>query len=282
MTFEREPAVAGQFYEKSNSLLVKQIEDCFLKKNFGPGKCEVNETGKREIIGLVVPHAGYMYSGPVAANSYFHLASDGKPNIFIIIGPNHTGFGKPVSIMTEGVWKTPMGKVTIDTDLAESIAENSDTVEKNVDAHVYEHSIEVQIPFLQYVYKNFKFVPICMLDQEYETCLDLGNSIAQTISNKNAVVIASSDLTHFENNQSAHKHDKKALDAIKDMDPEKFHKVITSENISACGYGPITSMLVAAKKLKAKSCEIIKYATSGDITGETSRVVGYASAKVIR
>jgi len=281
--YERNPVVAGQFYESFEDDLKKQIEDCFLKKKFGPEKLPaVNEKGERKIIGLVVPHAGYMYSGPIAANSYFHLALDGRPEDFIVIGPNHTGLGTSVSAMDEGTWKTPLGKVSINSELAKSIIKNSEMTRKDVTAHIQEHSIEVQLPFLQYVYKKFNFVPICMLDQSYEACSGLANSIAKTIANKNAVIIASSDFTHFETNETAHKQDKKALDAIKKLDAKKFLEAVTYENMSICGYGPIATMLLAAKKLNAKSCEIIKYATSGDITGDTSSVVGYAAVKVIK
>jgi hypothetical protein len=282
---EREPAVAGQFYEHSEAELRKEIEDCFLNKKFGAGKLPVvseNKDAERKIIGLVVPHAGYMYSGPIAANSYFHLANDGKPETFIIIGPNHSGFGSSVSIMDEGVWKTPLGKISIDSEVAKRIIASSKIVKEDVAAHIYEHSIEVQLPFLQYVYKKFQFVPICMLDQSYEVCEDLGNSIAKSVESKNAVIVASSDFTHFETNESAHKQDKKALDAIKKMDAEKFLDVVARENISICGYGPIATMLVAVEKLNAKSCEIIKYATSGDITENDASVVGYAAVKVMK
>jgi hypothetical protein len=280
---DREPAVAGGFYEYFEDGLRKQVEECFLKKQFGPEKLPaVNENGKRKIIGVVVPHAGFAYSGSIASNSYFHLASDGRPDTFIIIGPNHTGFGTPVSIMDEGSWKTPLGKVEIDSEISKLILKNSRIVKKDASAHFYEHSVEVQLPFLQYVYKTFKLVPICMLDQTWESCEDLGNSISESISEKNAVVIASSDFTHYQSNETAHRQDKKALDAIKKMDPLKFLEVVDHENISACGYGPIASMMIAAKKLGAESCEIIKYATSGDITNHPGKVVGYASVKVMR
>jgi len=281
--YEREPAVAGQFYEHSAVSLKKEIENCFLKKGFGPEQLpKVKAKGERKIIGILVPHAGYMYSGPIAANSYFNLALDGKPEDFIIIGPNHTGAGTAISIMDKGIWKTPLGKVQIDNNLARKILEKGTIAKKDLSAHMYEHSVEVQLPFLQYVYKNFSFVPVCMLDQTYEACLDLGNSIAEVISNKNAVIIASSDFTHFEKNEIAHKKDKKALEAIKKLDAKKFLEVVEYENMSVCGYGPIAAMMIAAKKLNAKSCEVLKYATSGDITGDENRVVGYAAAKVIK
>ena len=284
---ERKPAVAGQFYAYSASDLKKQIEDCFLKKYFGPEKLPTvneKEKGERKIIGLIVPHAGYIYSGAIAANSYFHLATDGKPETFIIVGPNHTGFGSSVSIMSEGVWKTPFGKVSIDGEVAKKIIESSESevVKEDVNAHAYEHSIEVQLPFLQYVYKKIQFVPICMLDQSYEACKYLGNSIAKSVESKNAVIIASSDFTHFERNEVAHMQDKKALDTIKKLDAEKFLDIINRKNMSVCGYGPIASMLIAAKKLGASSCEVIKYATSGDVAGNEASVVGYAAAKVTR
>jgi len=281
--YEREPAVAGQFYEHSAVSLKKEIENCFLKKGFGPEQLpKVKAKGERKIIGILVPHAGYMYSGPIAANSYFNLALDGKPEDFIIIGPNHTGMGTSISIMDECEWKTPLGKVKINSEIARKILEKGTITKKDLTAHIQEHSVEVQLPFLQYVYKNFQFVPVCMLDQTYEACLDLGNSIAEVISNKNAVIIASSDFTHFERNETAHKQDKKALEAIKKLDAKKFLEVVEYENMSVCGYGPIAAMLIAAKKLNAKSCEVLKYATSGDITGDESRVVGYAAAKVIK
>jgi len=278
---QREPAVAGQFYEYSAVSLKKEIENCFLKKEFGPEQLPKVKKGERKIIGIIVPHAGFMYSGPVAANSYFQLAADGRPEDFIIIGPNHTGIGTAISIMDEGIWKTPLGKVKINSELARKILERGTIAKKDASAHVQEHSVEVQLPFLQYVYKKFEFVPVCMLDQTYEACVDLGTSIAEAIS-KNAVIIASSDFTHFERNEIAHRQDKKALDAIEKMDAKKFLDIVNYENMSVCGYGPIATMLIAAKKLKAKSCEILRYATSGDVTGDESRVVGYAAAKVMK
>jgi len=282
---ERKPTVAGQFYAREEAELRKQIEECFLNKKFGPGKLPAaSEKGERKIIGVIVPHAGYIYSGAIAANSYFHLATDGKPETFIIIGPNHTGFGSSVSIMSEGSWATPLGKASIDKEIAEKIIASCEIVKEDSSAHLYEHSIEVQLPFLQYVYGKIKFVPICMLDQTYTACEKLGNSLAKVIAseNENAAIIASSDFTHFERNEVAHTQDKKALDAIKKMDAEKFLEVVDAENISICGYGPIAAMLVVAKKMNAKSCEIIKYATSGDVAGNEASVVGYAAAKVTK
>jgi AmmeMemoRadiSam system protein B len=279
---EREPAVAGQFYEYSAASLKKEIENCFLKKVFGPGELPAVSKGQRKIVGIIVPHAGFVYSGAIASNSYFQLASDGRPESFVIIGPNHTGMGTAVSVMDEGIWKTPLGRVKIDAELAKKILEGSAVAEKDATAHFQEHSVEVQLPFIQYVFKNFQFVPVCMMDQNYEACLDLGNSIAGAISNRNAVIIASSDFTHFESNEVAHRKDKKALDAIEKMDAKKFLETVEYENMSVCGYGPIASMLIAAKKLKAKSCEILRYATSGDVTGDENRVVGYAAAKVVK
>jgi MEMO1 family protein len=280
--YEREAVVAGQFYEHSAVSLKKEIENCFLKKDFGPEKLPAIKKGERKIVGIIVPHAGFMYSGPIAANSYFHLAADGRPEDFIIIGPNHTGIGTAVSIMDEGIWKTPLGKVKINSELARKILEKGTIAKRDVSAHSQEHSVEVQLPFLQYVYKKFEFVPICMLDQTYEACLDLGTAISEVISNKNAVIITSSDFTHFERNEIAHKKDKKALEAIEKLDAKKFLDIVNYENMSVCGYGPIAAMLIAAKKMKANSCEILRYATSGDVTGDETRVVGYAAAKVMK
>ncbi len=274
----RYPSQAGMFYAGTEEALRRQIEECF-KHRFGPGEVpKVNENGPRRIVGVISPHAGYMYSGPVAANAYYHLALDGVVDLFVILGPNHHGIGSGLATVDGGVWRTPLGDVEVDGETAREIARRSKIIDFDESAHRYEHSIEVQIPFLQYVYgSSFKFVPICFLMQDLETSREVGEAIGESLYGRNAVIIASTDLTHYEPQRRAHEKDRKVIDAIMKMDEELLYSVIESYNISACGYGPVIALITAAKKLNAKSVSVLSYKTSGDITGDTSSVVGYAS-----
>ncbi len=277
----RKPAVAGQFYESGRHDLENQIRECFLHK-LGPGKLPASKGAHRNIVGLIVPHAGYMYSGPVAANSYYSLSSNAAPDTFIIIGPNHTGIGSSVSIMKSGKWATPLGEAHVDTEMAEKMIGASGFLTDDSSAHLMEHSIEVQLPFLQFVYKKINFVPVCMLDQSYDACVDLADSIGEAIEGRNAVVIASSDLSHYVPHDAAWQKDAKAIDVIKTLDAKKFHEAVERSGISACGYGPVTTMMLCTKRIGAKKCEVLRYATSGDITGDRLSVVGYCSAKLAK
>jgi len=274
----RKPTVAGSFYAGDPTSLKKEIENCFLHK-LGPG--ELPSTiikGEREIVGLISPHAGYIYSGPIAANGFYKIALDGKPDTIIILGPNHRGFGEDISIMVEGKWETPLGELEIDTDIAENILKNSKTIKKDKKAHQYEHSIEVQLPFIQYIFgKNTKFVPICMTRQDINTDIEIAQSICSSVVDKNILIIASSDFTHYEPQEYAKNIDKQAINAILNFNPKKLYDMIYRQNLSMCGPGPITVMLIACKTLGAKKAELLKYATSGDVSGMYDQVVGYAS-----
>jgi len=274
----RSPCQAGAFYAGTKSSLTKQIENSFLHK-FGPGKLpEVNRKGKRNVMALVCPHAGYMYSGPVAANSYYALARDGIPSTCVILGPNHTGMGSGVSIMVEGAWETPLGVSQIDTETAKKILQQTKIIDIDESAHRIEHSIEVQLPFLQYIYGlNLKFVPICMMMQDLTTSCEVGEAVSDALSGLDAVVIASSDMTHYESHASASKKDQLAIESITSLDEESLQRVVESESISMCGYGPVTAAIRAAKLLGAKNASLLAYKTSGDVTEDTSAVVGYAS-----
>jgi AmmeMemoRadiSam system protein B len=274
----RRAVVAGSFYEGKPEALRAQVEACFLHR-LGPGKLPtVNSAGPRQILGLVCPHAGYMYSGPVAANAYFSLAQDGKPDTVIILGPNHTGYGNPLSAMREGAWQTPLGNVPIDSEVADDIAEETGIVDFDEVAHRHEHSIEVQLPFLQYLYGDaFKFVPVCFLMQDLETATEMGRGLAEVLANRNAVVIASSDFTHYEPQARVNKKDQDALQALEALDEKKFYEVLDAENVSACGYAPIAALMTYAKALGAKKAEVLTHKTSGDITSDKSSVVGYAA-----
>jgi AmmeMemoRadiSam system protein B len=277
----RYPAVAGLFYESDGESLKRRIEWCF-KHRLGPGSIpSVNEQGKRNIVGLVCPHAGYMYSGPIAAYSYAELAKDGVPDVVIILGPNHTGLGSGVSIVESGYWRTPLGNVEINSEVAKRIVKNCEVMAVDELAHLQEHSIEVQLPLLQYIYgSRFSFVPICMMLQMKDVCMEVGNAIAKALENENVVIIASTDFTHYEPHEKACEKDIKVLKAIEAMDPDLMFRLVDSLPVSMCGPGPVASMLYAVRKLGAKKATILKYATSGDVTGDKSSVVGYGSVKV--
>lgn len=277
----RRSQVAGSFYSGTKTALTREIEGCFTHR-LGPGRIPtLAQVGERKLAGLVCPHAGYMYSGPIAAKSYFELASDGKPEKIVIIGPNHTGAGSGVSMMPEGVWETPLGQVQIDSDTADAISKGSDIIDLDDSAHLYEHSIEVQVPFLQYVLNTrFDFVPICMMMQDLETSTEVGEAIGQALQGENALVIASSDMTHYESAESAKRKDQLAIDAILALDDRKLQETVESHRISMCGHGPVASMIVASKTLSANASRLLGYSTSGDITGDNSSVVGYLAASI--
>ena len=287
----RRPAVAGQFYEGSELSLNERIKECFLSDR-GPKALPEISTENKKIIGLVVPHAGYIYSGSIAAHSYYYLASKGFAETFIILGPNHTGMGSGVSIMTEGVWLTPLGEVPINEKLANQLCR--DIIEKDEDAHIYEHSIEVQLPFLQFsADKKFDFVPICMAKQDYETSSKSGKIISDAIekTKENVVIIASTDFSHAGFNymsmppegmrvdEYAEKQDKLAIDQILDMNPEGLINTVAKNNITMCGYGPVAAMLSATKNLGAKKADLLKYGTSYEVHPNTS-CVGYGALAI--
>jgi len=274
----RRPCQAGAFYAGTAESLKKQIENCFLHE-LGPGKIpETIKTGPRQVVGLVCPHAGYMFSGPVAAHAYYKLALDGKPDIVVLFGPNHTGYGSALAVMNEGFWRTPLGDVEIDAELANQIVDESHIIDVDDSAHRFEHSIEVQLPFLQYLYgSEFKIAPICFLMQDLSSARDVGQAVAKVLAGKNAVIIASSDMTHYEPQKSAETKDKMALEAVEAMDEAKLYSVVEAHRISACGYGPIAALITAAKNLGMKKAKLLCYKTSGDVIGDYSSVVGYAT-----
>jgi AmmeMemoRadiSam system protein B len=278
MTRIRLPCQAGAFYAGKTESLKRQIEECFLH-SLGPGKIpRAVQDGPRRIVGLVCPHAGYMYSGPVAAHAYYSLALDGKPETVVIFGPNHTGYGSGLAVMNEGFWRTPLGDVEIDGETAREIVKASHVIDVDDSAHRYEHSIEVQLPFLQYLYSsNFKIVPICFLMQDLHSARDVGIAAAKALAGRNAVIIASTDMSHYEPQRNAERKDRLALEAVESMDEEKLYSTIEENHITACGYGPVAAVIVASKVLGAKEAKLLCYKTSGDVTGDYSSVVGYAA-----
>ncbi len=275
----RAPAVAGMFYSSSKEGLRDEIESAFLHK-LGPGKLPEKLKGDRRPPALIVPHAGYVYSGPVAAHAYAQL--DGRRVVTVIIlGPNHYGVGTPVSIYPEGEWLTPLGGVEVDRDLAMELAKKSDVFSLDEISHEREHSIEVQLPFLQYVLEEFKLVAICILDQSYQTSIKVGKTIAEVLkAYEDAALIASTDFTHYEPHEEVVRKDEMALEKIENLDVEGLYEVITRHGISMCGYGGVAAVLQACKELGAERAEVLKHATSGDITGDYGSVVGYGAVKL--
>jgi AmmeMemoRadiSam system protein B len=277
----RRAQVAGSFYSGTKTALTSEIERCFTHR-LGPGRLPtLAQVGERKLVGLVCPHAGYMYSGPVAARSYFEVARDGKPDKIVIIGPNHTGQGSGVSMMSEGVWETPLGQVEVDKETVTAISKASEIIDLDDQAHLYEHSIEVQLPFLQYVLKTrFEFVPICMMMQDLETSAEVGKAIGEALKGRNALIIASSDMTHYESAEAAKRKDRLCIDAILALDDAKLQETVEAHKISMCGHGPVASMIAASKILNANTAQLLGYSTSGDITGDNSEVVGYLAASI--
>ena len=274
----RRPTVASQFYEGDAEALKAQITSCFLNP-LGPGKLpEVNfHSHPRNIVGLVCPHAGYLYSGPVAAHSFYELALDGKPETVVLLGPNHTGEGSGLALMREGIWRTPLGDVEVDSKIADAILHETTIVDVDEVAHRFEHSIEVQLPFLQFLYGNtFKIVPICFLMQDYDSAVEVGRALTEALDATNTVVIASSDMTHYEPARVAAAKDQAALKAVTDMDAKRFYQTVETQNITACGYAPITSLITYGVGVCAKA-QLLSYHNSGDVTGDHSSVVGYAA-----
>ncbi len=279
----RKPYVANAFYAGTKTELTQQIVGCFTHR-FGPGQVpKPVERGPRKIVGLVSPHAGYMYSGPVAANGYNRLATDGTPEVFIILGPNHTGHGSGVSILTDGAWETPVGLTSIDSGLAKQIQTDNEILDVDEASHRFEHSIEVQLPFIQFLFKDGpKFIPICMMMQDLKTSRDIAKSIVEQCKGRNFAIIASSDFTHYEPHETASKKDRMAIEAITNLDDIALNELGESNRVTMCGYGPITTLIAAAKILGGIKAEFLSYKTSGDITGDKSAVVGYSSIILTR
>lgn len=262
----REPVVAGQFYPALPSELKKLIAS-FIDK----------EEKKTDSFGCILPHAGYIYSGRVATLTLSRMNIKER---VILLGPNHTGYGKDFSIMTEGLWQTPLGEVGIDTELARGLLDCCRHLKEDKIAHRYEHSLEVELPILQYLGADFKIVPIAFLSDDLEILKEIGQEIGRAIQ-ENApkdeiILIASSDMTHYEPQEEAEKKDRQAIEAILELDADKLMERIRHLDISMCGYAPVIVMLSCAKVLGAKSGRLINYQTSGNTTGDFASVVGYA------
>ncbi|OGS51298.1 MAG: AmmeMemoRadiSam system protein B [Euryarchaeota archaeon RBG_16_68_12] len=271
----RYPAVAGQFYEADAAALRKQIESCY-RHALGPGRHPAAApNGARALKGLVVPHAGYMYSGPVAAHAYAALAEDGLPGAFVILGPNHTGMGAMEALAAHD-WETPLGVVAYDRELGARLLR--DPVTEDIVAHRREHSIEVQLPFLQDLSRSVRFAPICMGIQDLREAVGVGEVVREAIRGQDAVVIASTDFCHYIPKAEAARRDRMAIDKILAGDVKGFYRTVQENDVSMCGYGPVMAMMTAVGPARP---ELLKYASSGDVA-PMEDVVGYAAIAMRR
>ncbi|MDL1972180.1 MAG: AmmeMemoRadiSam system protein B [Deltaproteobacteria bacterium] len=261
--FVRKPSVAGQFYPADVPTLIDYL-DRYIPKDLP----------KEKALAIMAPHAGYIYSGHVAGKVYGRISI---PDDIVIMGPSHTGLGANFALMDEGIWEMPQGSVSINKTLADLILSEGKFTKDTV-AHQYEHSLEVQLPFLQYLKKQFRFVPIVLSYTDFSTCEELGKALAKAISNYNkpVLIISSSDMTHYESQSSAEKKDRMAIKKILALDPYGLYETVRENHITMCGVIPTTVALVASNLLGAGEAELVSYATSGDVTGDYYQVVGYA------
>lgn len=260
----RKPAVAHRFYEGNYERLKKQVSDFMLP-----------EDEKVHCIAAIAPHAGFMYSGQVAGAVYSKIA---PPEVFIIIGPNHSGFGPTVSVMTSGSWQMPWGESRISEEIARKLKENSRLCKEDERAHRYEHSLEVQLPFIHTIAPEAQFIPLTMKRMSYSDCQELAEDIHKTIlsSEKKVLLVASTDMSHFEPHDITKDKDQSAIEHIIALDAESLYNYVTNFNISMCGMVPTVVTIIVSKLRGAKQCQLIHYMTSGEISGDYASVVGYA------
>jgi AmmeMemoRadiSam system protein B len=264
----RHSAVAGRFYPKDRETLLRDIHSFI-----GPQAAAV------PALGCMAPHAGYIYSGSVAGAVF---ANVDLPQRIIVLGPNHTGKGRPLAIMSTGTWETPMGQAPIDSPMAEALKKRFPLLTEDENAHRSEHAIEVELPFLQARRPDFNFVPIALGTGQFDVLEKLGEAVANAVQaqTERILIVASSDMNHYENDAVTRIKDHKAIEQILALDARGLFETVMREEISMCGFGPAIVMLTATKRLGATSAELIKYATSGDVSGDREMVVGYASVVV--
>jgi AmmeMemoRadiSam system protein B len=266
----RHPAVAGRFYPNDPDDLREEV------------RAYLSQTPQREpvcAVGCIVPHAGYMYSGHVAGAVFAGLEI---PQLCLVLCPNHTGVGHALAIMSDGAWETPLGTLAIDNSFASALKQRCPLLQEDSSAHRNEHAAEVELPFLQVRQPQLKFVPIALGTHQFQALEQLGEAIADVIAAQNnpVLIVASSDMNHYESDAVTRVKDHKAIGPILALDARALYDAVTQQNISMCGLGPAVVMLTAAKKLGATSAGLVKYATSGDVSGDRDLVVGYAGVVV--
>lgn len=261
----RTPAVAGRFYPRRPEELRREVQEY----------TSAAETARVAAIGCIAPHAGYMYSGHVAGAVYSRLEI---PARCVILCPNHTGMGHPLAAMTQASWQTPLGEVAADAELGAALLRRFPALREDSAAHRAEHAIEVQLPFLQTRQPELRFVPITVGTSDLDVLTGLGEAVADVISAQpeKVLIIASSDMNHYESDAVTRVKDHQAIERVLALDPRGLWQVVRNQDISMCGFGPAVVMLTAAKRLGATSATLVKYATSGDVSGDRDQVVGYA------
>jgi MEMO1 family protein len=266
----RHPAVAGRFYPRNPDDLRAEVQAHLAQSR---------PASAIRAIGCIAPHAGYMYSGHIAGAVF---AGVEIPERCIVLCPNHTGMGCAIATMSEGAWETPLGEVPIDAELAAALHERFPVLRDDAAAHRAEHAIEVELPFLQLLQPKLKFVPIALGTGQFEPLEQLGLTLADVIAAQKdpVLMVASSDMNHYESDAVTRVKDQQAIEQILRLDARGLYDVVTQQDISMCGFGPAVAMLTAARKLGAKSAELVKYATSGDVSGDHDMVVGYAGVVV--
>jgi AmmeMemoRadiSam system protein B len=238
-----------------------------------------NNNPKSRALGIIAPHAGYMYSGAIAGAVFGNIDI---PGTVLLLGPNHHGIGSRAALYPTGEWLTPLGSVPVNSRLARLILDHAHMIAEDISAHQFEHSLEVQVPFLQVARADVTIVPLCLGFCDYESCRDLGVGVANAIKEygDDVLIVASTDMSHYEPLESARKKDDYALRKILELDPKGLYEVVSSKAISMCGIIPATVMLIAALEMGATKSKLLKYATSGDISGDFRQVVGYAAVTV--
>ncbi|UCE43259.1 MAG: AmmeMemoRadiSam system protein B [Candidatus Aminicenantes bacterium] len=267
---KRKPSVAGYFYPRDSEDLKEMI-----KGMLDP------QADKEKAISVISPHAGYLYSGKVAGSVFSSIT---LPENFVILGPNHQDVSTGISIMRQGVWETPLGDISINTTLADMIMKQSGALKENAKSHSQEHSLEVQVPFIQYLKGNISFVPISIAYfATYDDLVEVGKALAGAILEfgQDTLIVASTDMSHYVSQEVAKEKDFLAIEKILDLDAHGLYETVERENISMCGFKPTTTAIIASKELKATKAELIKYQTSGDVSGDFLKVVGYAGIRII-
>jgi AmmeMemoRadiSam system protein B len=266
----REPAVAGTFYPGTASALKRELQQMV----------PVREERHR-LLACIAPHAGYVYSGGVAGELYGHLE---LPQRVIVLGPNHTGVGARIAVAPHRRWRTPLGEQAVDVELASILVENFQDASFDENAHWREHSLEVQLPFLLARRPDVEFLPICLSHLGLDQCLDLGRALAQLIDDLGEEVglVASSDMSHYVDDEKARILDRMAIDAVLVRDSKSLYQTVHREGITMCGVVPATVVIETANRLGAAGAHLVAYATSGDVSGDRSAVVGYAGICVHR
>jgi MEMO1 family protein len=264
---KRKPAFAGRFYGENPSELNQELSELVKP---------LPDKEKKKILGAVSPHAGYIYSGHVAGELYSRI---NIPRRVVILSPNHIGYGGRISLFPDGYWETPLGDVKVDSELCSLIESKYKPIERDTEAHLFEHSLEVQLPFLQYLKGDFQIVPMTLMRLTYKECENLAKAISDSIKElrEEVIVIASSDLNHYEDKRVTEKKDMMAIEKVLSLDPRRLLDVTSRYNISMCGVIPTTVMLILCSELGAQKAELLKHATSSEVSGDYNRVVGYGA-----